>query len=292
MRPVLAGPVVLGLWGLLSALSGRMERSYFRGVLFLVEWGGERRGRVVDFSEGFGKRVLAREFWREILRRRCMAQARRDGPYIWVTWLTKLLVGEHSCEWASWFRAQHEGWSWTKAKMGGDGFDPVGWQMAHTAGINDARPEWEELGYSVFTENQNSFALRGKRATLGGKPDLIALRGESGTIIDVKTGKPSPSHGVQVMLYMYAVPRALGQYQGISFDGRISYPDHEVEIPAVMVDEAFIGKVSALVLRLGGAEPARRVPSPRECGFCDISLLDCGDRLDGVLMEEGLTDDF
>ena len=26
-----------------------------------------------------------------------MAQLWRDGPYIWVTWLTKLLVGEISC---------------------------------------------------------------------------------------------------------------------------------------------------------------------------------------------------
>ena len=29
-----------------------------------------------------------------------MAQVRRDGPYIWVTWLTRLLVGENPCEWS------------------------------------------------------------------------------------------------------------------------------------------------------------------------------------------------
>ena len=43
-----------------------------------------------------------------------MVQFRRDGPYIWVTWLTSLLVGENSCEWSSWFRARQEGWSWEK----------------------------------------------------------------------------------------------------------------------------------------------------------------------------------
>ena len=37
--------------------------------------------------------------------------------------------------------------------------------------------EWEGRGYTVYTENQNGFALRGRSATLGGKPDLIALRG-------------------------------------------------------------------------------------------------------------------
>ena len=105
-----------------------------------------------------------------------MAVLRSGGPYVWVTWLTRLLVGENSCEWAAWFRAQHEGWSWAKAPSG---FDLVGWQLAHTAGVNENRCLWEERGYAVFTENQNSFALRGRTATLGGKPDLVALKGES-----------------------------------------------------------------------------------------------------------------
>ncbi len=43
-----------------------------------------------------------------------MAQLRSTGPYVWVTWLLKLLAGESSCEWASWFKAQHEGWSWSR----------------------------------------------------------------------------------------------------------------------------------------------------------------------------------
>ena len=88
-----------------------------------------------------------------------MAVLRSGGPYIWVTWLTRLLVGENSCEWAASFRAQHEGWSWAKAPSG---FDLVGWQLAHTAGVNENRCLWEERGYTVYTENQNSFALRGQ----------------------------------------------------------------------------------------------------------------------------------
>ena len=34
-----------------------------------------------------------------------MALLRAGGPYIWVTWLTKLLSDENSCEWAAWFRS-------------------------------------------------------------------------------------------------------------------------------------------------------------------------------------------
>ena len=218
-----------------------------------------------------------------------MAVRRRDGPYIWVTWLTRLLVGENSCEWASWFRAQHEGWSWDKVDRT---FDQVGWQLAHTEGINESRQHWEDLGYAVFTENQNSFALRGRTATLGGKPDLIARNGDSGTIIDVKTGKPSPSHGVQVMLYMYAVPRAMGQYKGVIFDGKISYRDHDVDIPASAMDERFVKNLVGLMGRLSAGEPARRVPSPRECGFCDISAADCPERVAGDAVAEGVTEDF
>ena len=71
----------------------------------------------------------------------------------------------------------------------------------------------------MFTENQNRFTFRGKTRgqtpSLGGKPNLIARRGVCGTIIDVKTGKPSPSHSVQFVLYMYAVPKALSQYNGV-----------------------------------------------------------------------------
>ena len=30
-----------------------------------------------------------------------MPVLRKDGPYIWATWLSKLLVGDNSCEWSS-----------------------------------------------------------------------------------------------------------------------------------------------------------------------------------------------
>jgi CRISPR/Cas system-associated exonuclease Cas4 (RecB family) len=213
----------------------------------------------------------------------------RDSPYIWVTWLTKLLAGENSCEWAAWFRSQHEGWSWEKVP---GTFDLVGWQLKHTARLNESREHWEELGYTVFTENQNRFTLRGKTASLGGKPDLITRRGGCGTIIDVKTGKPSPSHSVQVMLYMYAVPRALGQYNGVIFNGQVAYSDHVVDIPAAAVDEQFIGNLLRLIHRLGSGGPARKVPSRMECRYCDITAADCPQRVADDRVEEGATEDF
>ena len=227
--------------------------------------------------------------WQYGLRREELAELRQSGPYIWVTWLTKLLVGENSCEWAGWFRAQHEGRSWDKVPST---FDQASWLLAHTAAINECRQQWENEGHAVFTENQNSLTLRGNTASLGGKPDLIAKKGKSGTIIDIKTGKPSPAHSVQVMLYMYAVPRVLAQYKGITFDGKLVYNDHEVDIPSSAVDKTFVDNFTSLIGRLASATPARKVPSVMECQYCDISSADCSERQAGDVREEGTTDDF
>ncbi|MEE8472913.1 MAG: PD-(D/E)XK nuclease family protein [Dehalococcoidia bacterium] len=214
---------------------------------------------------------------------------KRQSPYIWVTWLTKLLVGENSCEWGAWFRAQHERSSWDRVP---GTFDETGWQLEHTTLATQVRTRFEETGKAIFTEGQNHFTLRGTTATLGGKPDLIATGEGSGTIIDVKTGKPSPSHHVQVMVYMYAVPRALRQYRGIDFQGKVIYRDHEVDIPGSALDAPFIDNLAQLIRRLGSSQPARKVPSSPECGFCDITEVDCPERAVQGRAEEGETSDF
>ena len=61
--------------------------------------------------------------------------------------------------------------------------------MSHTALLNQQRQEWEDDGHAVFVEGQNAFRLRGKTATLAGRPDLVALDDRDATIIDVKTGQ-------------------------------------------------------------------------------------------------------
>ena len=123
----------------------------------------------------------------------------------------RLLSGEGSCEWAAWFKAQHEGSSWARAPSD---FDQAGWLMDHTALLNEQREVWEKQGCSVLTEAQNSFTLRGSSASLAGKPDLVAQRRDGVTVIDAKSGRPSPHHAIQVMIYMYALPRGPGAVQG------------------------------------------------------------------------------
>ena len=212
---------------------------------------------------------------------------KRDKPYIWVTWLTKLLVGDNSCEWAAWFKGH-----FTNFVRAPDDFDSATWQMNHTVLLNEVRDRLRDEGHTVFIEKQNKFTLRGSSATLGGKPDLIALSGDRGVIYDVKTGQPTASDHVQVMTYMYAVPRALGQYANMTFDGVVAYRDYEVSIPASAVDEQFIDRLATLIRKISNEGPPAKTPSAMECGFCLISKAECPERVESG-PEEGMeTTDF
>ena len=82
------------------------------------------------------------------------------------------------------------------------------------------------------------------------------------------------------MIYQYAVPLALAQYQGIEFRGHVAYPDSNVSIPALGKDSEFVRNVGALIRRLANDAPARRVPSLAECRFCDITSADCPERME------------
>lgn len=200
---------------------------------------------------------------------------RRDHPYIWTTWLPRLLTGENSCEWAVWFKAHYRDWS----RQPSD-FDQAQWLLSHTALVNERISNCTVGGYDVDVERQNAFALQGRTATLAGRPDLIAWRDDEAVVIDAKTGHESPSHVVQVMIYLYAVPRALERYRNLRLSGQVTYRDHTVRVPAETVDDQFVKSLGALVRRLSADEPARRVPSRQECGFCEVSAADCPQRMD------------
>ena len=160
--------------------------------------------------------------------------------------------------------------------------------------VKEARESREALGYQVFTEDQNFFTLRGKSATLAGKPDLIAVKGKDLVIVDAKTGRPNPAHSAQVMINQYGVPRALEQYRGMEFRGHVIYPDGKnVGIPASRVDQKFIDRLGNLIRRLAEENPARWVPSASECRWCDITAAaDCPERVEARGAAEGRTEDF
>ena len=85
-------------------------------------------------------------------------------------------------------------------------FDLTKWLTNHTALLNESRLTWERKGYSVLTEGQNHFNLRGNSGVLTCKPDLLARKGDEVTVIDAETGQPSPADSVQVKLFTNALP--------------------------------------------------------------------------------------
>ena len=188
---------------------------------------------------------------------------RREHPYIWATWLPRLLIGENSCEWTVWFKAHHQNWT----RVPSD-FNQAEWMLNHTALLNDQKSQWEARGDDVRVEAQNAFRLQGRTATLAGKPDIIVVRDDHALIIDVKAGREQPSHTVQMMIYMYALPRALPQYREAKLSGEVVYPTQTVKVPRGGLDQSFIRRLVALIQRVAAPEPPPTTASASECQVC------------------------
>ena len=207
-------------------------------------------------------------------------------PFIWVTWLTKLMSGENQCWWASWFRSHY---SFNKLPSG---FDLAKWTMEHNELLHRRKGELESEGFTVFIEEQNSFKLVGKSGiTLSGKPDIIAINDGEGTVEDCKTGNPKHSDQVQVLIYLLALPLANGRYKGLKLEGRLIYKNSSVDVHSSEID-GIREKFSKVVGTVGGTEPASKVPSLGECRFCDISKVDCPERIETKIENVVMTNLF
>ena len=117
--------------------------------------------------------------------------------------------------------------------------------------------------------------------------------GDHARIIDVKHGREQPWHAVQIMIYQYAIPRALPQYQIARLAGEVVYPTHTVRVPQGALPDQFIHNLGTLTCGLAADQPPDRIPARQECRFCDITAADCPDRVDDDLdTEQASTTDF
>ena len=209
----------------------------------------------------------------------------RDGVYVWVTWLSRLLVGDASCEWASWFRSHYTGYEKVSRS-----FDYAKWKINHTSMLTEVRKRILAEGNRVTSERQNSFRLRGSSgAIISGQPDLIAIGAdEQATVFDIKTGAERDSDVAQVMIYMYALPLIPGSpLSGHSPQGRLIYRDgKEKAIPASAIDDDFKQGLFTLLRRVVSDAPPIRVPSAGECGWCDLTPRDCPERIEANTVED------
>ena len=205
-----------------------------------------------------------------------MPALRENGPYIYPTWLPKLLAGLDRCEWKIWFQVNHDGRTWEKLDSD---FNLARYNIEHTELLRLCTEEYEQRGYTVTVERQNDFRLNLAGATISGRPDLVASRDEETIIVDVKAAKPNLSHEIQVMLYMAWLPLSDRRYQGSRLQGQVYYAqDRGIDIPASAVDDRFREIVKELISRLASKTPARKAPSAAECRFCPIRGQYCPDR--------------
>lgn len=210
----------------------------------------------------------------------------RPEPYVWVSWITKLLAGESSCVWSAWLRAHYQ------TAKAPNGFDLGTWQMDHSAMLRQTATEHEKEGYKIYTEGQNLFALKGKSGTLSGKPDVVAVKDTDGWVVDTKTGSPKASDRVQVMIYMWALPKTNPAFAGVTFQGKIVYKCGYSIILPDEVDVVFIHRVADLMKEVCGEAEPHKAPTYAECQHCPITPEDCADRAGAVKVYEGETDEF
>ena len=207
----------------------------------------------------------------------CFMAIERDGPYVWATWLAKLMAGEINCEWAPWFKTHYQKWD----RVPSD-FNQAAWQMEHTKLSRDVRSEQEAASDTVYIENQNTFHWQreGSELVVGGKPDIVSIGTNLVTVIDCKTGQPKASDQIQVMIYMYCLPQEAPVYRDHILNGRLVYSGHRVDIPEAAIDAKFEQQFNYFLDILDSPNPAVRVPSAGECRYCDITKADCPDRIE------------
>jgi hypothetical protein len=183
---------------------------------------------------------------------------RRNQPYVWATWLSKVMAGEQTCLWASWFKAHYQDYPKVQS-----GFDLARWNVEHTRLLTRTRGELGALGAVVRVEAQNAFRYRhSSGAVLAGKPDLIALEDGEAVVIDCKTGRPRVSDQLQVQIYMYFLPACFSELSDYAVRGRVVYADDALDIPPNAVDARF-GQHLDYFLNLIASEPrSPRRPTP------------------------------
>jgi hypothetical protein len=198
----------------------------------------------------------------------------RPTPFLWVTWLSKVMAGEQACFWASWFKAHHQNYT----KLNGNG-DLVQWSIDHTKLLAEERARQAARSLSIRSEGQNAFRYSHRAGvTISGKPDLVVIDDTELTLIDCKTGKRRTSDQVQVMIYLYLLPLCFPELALHRVCGRVLYHDGAVEIDASRVDDRFVAAFDYFVELLAGAAEPLTAPSAAECRFCDISQADCARR--------------
>jgi CRISPR/Cas system-associated exonuclease Cas4 (RecB family) len=203
-----------------------------------------------------------------------VAIKRYGKPYIYVTWLAKLLGG-NECLWSAWFKAHHKYEKYQEQPL-----DLVKWNRDHNRLMAGRKRELERDGWTVTTEEQNKFLLEGETALVAGKPDIVATKDGQILVVDGKTGRRRDSDLWQVLFYLFAVPKSRPDLKG-ELEGEVQYSqgDERITLTPSDLDEKRLGDIVELIKIVASPTAPRKTPSRAECERCDIGPKDCPQRV-------------
>jgi CRISPR/Cas system-associated exonuclease Cas4 (RecB family) len=216
-----------------------------------------------------------------------ISEPRRKKPYVWVSWLTKLLSGEERCWYRLWYKAHFKyekvaDPACEACKDGGTGGpceDPETCRVSffrsynekHDAITNRREAELKAEGYVTRKEKDAEFKLQGKSADVAGKPDLVGVQGQEVLVIDAKSGRRRDSDHWQVLIYMFGLPLSWlgGEFK---LRGEVAYKDGNVAVQSLTT--ASRNRIVAAVNRASEPEPPAAAPSAQECKYCDVAACE------------------
>lgn len=215
-----------------------------------------------------------------------MATRRTGKPYLWVTWLAKLLGGQQ-CYWRVWFQAHFK-----YDKYNEEALDLAKWNREHTRMMQARVRELEEAGWTITTEDQNAFKLEGAAAVVAGKPDIVASQPGHVLVVDAKTGRQRESDIWQVLLYLFAIPKSRPDLTG-ALEGELQYKNGDgLTLTPEELTAQRMNDIVGLIRIVAADEPPVKKPSRDECRRCDIGFADCPQRVGAKADKTTLVGEF
>ena len=196
----------------------------------------------------------------------------RRRPYVWVTWLTRLLAEENRCVYRAWYKAHFK----IQKDESPEREVFFAEQTAKHDAIQDVREkELKAQGWTVKREEQGEFKLKGAKGDLAGKPDLVGLKGDEALIVEVKSGKQRESDAWQVLIYWFALKLSWLKGTGSRIHGEVAYKGGHVRNVEPLAPQSQ-AKIAALLKVVTGDDEPERTPGKWDCEYCEIKT--CPDR--------------
>ena len=173
-----------------------------------------------------------------------------------------------------------EGQNWFEAK-GGDSGSVINGKPDLIA----RNPDSSATIYDVKTGQPSTVSICFCRVTAYRDLRMPAFAGitGSGRCLAYSSGNGTrASDEIQVKLYMFLLPLSgHRRWLDVTFDGCLVYADGtEKRIAADAIIDEFKENVTTFMRRIVSNDPARHVPSERECRWCEVSSEDCSERVE------------